>query len=531
MADRAKQLLTNLTNIWNKYTSKQKTFIISAVCIVVFAFALLIFLMQRTVYEKLVTADTIGDASKITELLKSEGIEYKVASDKQTISVDEKRLTDATFLLADNDMPSTGLSVDELLDNSLSTTNADRTLKLNLYFQNQLRNSIIKMEGVEEAEVYYLPTESSDSILSEAKDTSASVVLTITEDFQPETAETIAQVVASVIGNENAELIKVADQFGNLLYGGGSDLYSGSANSNEDFKERLRNTYINNLYMGLIKSGFDDVEIMPNLVFNMDKVTELYTEYTPAEGQEQGVYGHSYTYSSENANASGGGVPGTSSNDETTYQTTNPSSNTGTVDTEEYDYLPNERVTNTEYEVGAIIPEESSISIVLRKATTYKEDDLEAQGALEGTTFDAYVAANSATTAIIPDATLVTMVSKATGIAEANISVTAYNQPIFVPTNKVAKSLTDYLQIILAVLIIALLGFVVFRGVKPVEVTEMEPELSVEQLLATTKENQTIEDIEFNEVSEVRRMIEKFVDEKPEAVAQLLRNWLNEDWG
>jgi flagellar M-ring protein FliF len=72
--------------------------------------------------------------------------------------------------------------------------------------------------------------------------------------------------------------------------------------------------------------------------------------------------------------------------------------------------------------------------------------------------------------------------------------------------------------------------FVVFRGVKPVEVTELEPELSVEQLLATTKENQTIEDIEFNEVSEVRRMIEKFVDEKPEAVAQLLRNWLNEDW-
>ncbi len=530
MADRAKQILKNLTNIWNKYTSKQKTLIISVICIVVFAFALLIFLMQRTVYEKLVTADTIGDASKITELLESEGIEYKVASDKQTISVDEKRLTDATFLLADNDMPSTGLSVDELLNNSLSTTNADRTLKLNLYFQNQLRNSIIKMEGVEEAEVYYLPTESSDSILSEAKDTSASVILTINDDFQPETAETIAQVVASVIGNKNSDLIKVADQYGNLLYGGGSDLYSGSASSNEDFKERLRNTYINNLYMGLIKSGYDDVEIMPNLVFNMDRVTELYTEYTPAEGQEQGLYSHSYTYSSENANSSGG-VPGTDSNDETTYETVDSASNTGTVETEEYDYLPNVRETNTEYEVGAVKPEESSISIVLRKATTYKEDDLQAQGTLDGTTFEQYVAANSATTTITPDASLITMVSKATGIAEANISITAYEQPVFVPTTKVAKSLTDYLQIILAVLIIALLGFVVFKGVKPVEVTELEPELSVEQLLATTKENQTIEDIEFNEVSEVRRMIEKFVDEKPEAVAQLLRNWLNEDWG
>ncbi len=530
MADRARQILKNLLNIWNKYTSKQKTLIISVTCIVIFAFALLIFLMQRTVYEKLVTADTVGDASKITELLKGQGIAYKVAGDKQTISVDENRLTDATFLLADNDMPSTGLSVDKLLDNSLSTTNADRTLKLNLYFQNQLRNSIMKMEGVEDAEVYYLPTEGSDSILADVKDTSASVILTINDDFKPKTAETIAQVVASVIGNKSPDLIKVADQFGNLLYGGGNDLYSGSASSNEDFKERLRNTYINNLYMGLIKSGYDDVEIMPNLTFNMDRVTELYTEYTPGEGQEQGLYSHSYTYKSENANSSGG-VPGTSSNDETTYETKDSSSNTGTVQTEEYDYLPNERKTNTEFEVGAVVPEKSSISIVLRRATTHKEDELKAQGALDGTTFDAYVAANSATTTITPEASLITMVSKATGIAEANISITAYEQPIFVPTTKVAKSLTDYLQIILAVLIIALLGFVVFRGVKPVEVTELEPELSVEQLLATTKENQTIEDIEFNEVSEVRRMIEKFVDEKPEAVAQLLRNWLNEDWG
>ena len=87
------------------------------------------------------------------------------------------------------------------------------------------------------------------------------------------------------------------------------------------------------------------------------------------------------------------------------------------------------------------------------------------------------------------------------------------------------------LLIVLAVLIVALLVFVIFKGTTPVEVTELEPELSIEQLLATTKENQSLEDIEFSDKSEARTMIEKFVDEKPEAVAQLLRNWLNEDWG
>ena len=79
-------------------------------------------------------------------------------------------------------------------------------------------------------------------------------------------------------------------------------------------------------------------------------------------------------------------------------------------------------------------------------------------------------------------------------------------------------------------LIVILLVFVVFRGMKPVEVTELEPELSVEALLATTKENQSLEDIEFSDKSAIRQQIERFVDQNPEEVALLLRNWLNDDW-
>ena len=529
MAERLKQIPGHLLELWNKYTSKQKTIIISVFCVVVFAFALLIFLMQRVEYEVLTISETTKDASNVIELLKAEDIAYKLGEDQLTISVDTKSYSDAILLLASNDMPSTGLTVDELLSNSLSTTNSDRTLKLNLYLQNQLRNYIRTMEGVEDAQVYYIPTETGTSILTEAQDTSASVLLTVNDDFNVQTAETIAETVASVIGNKTAEKIKVADQAGNLLYGGEQDLYSGSANSNEDFKERLRNTFINNLYMGLLKSGYDDVEIMPNLTFNMDKVTELYTEYLPAEGQDQGLYSHSYTYNSENANTSGG-IPGTDSNDETGYMLQDSNSNNGSVEIEEYDYLPNERVTNTEYEIGAIVPEESSISIVLRKVINYKEEDMELEGLLTDISFEEYALQNDGSKMVPVDPSILTMVSMATGIAEDRISISAYEQPVFLPKAQTVRAWTDYLQIILAVLIVGLLVFVVFKGVGPVEVTELEPELSVEQLLATTKENQSIEDIEFNEVSEVRKMIEKFVDEKPEAVAQLLRNWLNEEW-
>lgn len=53
----------------------------------------------------------------------------------------------------------------------------------------------------------------------------------------------------------------------------------------------------------------------------------------------------------------------------------------------------------------------------------------------------------------------------------------------------------------------------------------------MEQMLAATKENQpAVDDIDMQDKSETRKAIEKFVDENPEAVALLLRNWLNDDW-
>ena len=244
MSERLKQITTNLKEQWNKFTSKQKALIVSLAFVLVFAFVLLALVVGRVEYEVLTITENTKQASEVIELLEAEGIEYRLGSDQVTVLVDLKSYSDAVLLIASNDMPSTGITVDELLDNSLSTTNSDRTLKLNLYVQNQLRNYIRTMEGVEDAHVYYIPVENTNSILIEDRDTSAGVLLTVNDQFEMKTAETIAEVVASVIGNDSPEKIKIADSNGNLLYGGGRDLYSGTANSNEDFKESV-NTFIN----------------------------------------------------------------------------------------------------------------------------------------------------------------------------------------------------------------------------------------------------------------------------------------------
>ena len=139
------------------------------------------------------------------------------------------------------------------------------------------------MEGVKKAEVYYIPVDDTNSILG--SEDRASVLLHVDKDFEKDTAETIAEVVASVIGNNSTENIKVADQNGNLLFGGAHDLYSANASSKEEYREMLRNTFINNIYMGLIKSGYDDVVIMPNLTLDFKEVV-VYGILT-AEGKQE----------------------------------------------------------------------------------------------------------------------------------------------------------------------------------------------------------------------------------------------------
>jgi flagellar M-ring protein FliF len=130
------------------------------------------------------------------------------------------------------------------------------------------------------------------------------------------------------------------------------------------------------------------------------------------------------------------------------------------------------------------------------------------------------------------DDDLVTLVANATGIPVANVSIIAYDVPIFQAAEGFKIDAADIAQIVLIVLILALLGFVVFSSLRrEKEEVEEEEELSVEDMLETTQENMVVEDIGLETKSEVRLMVEKFVDDNPDAAAQLLRNWLNEEWG
>ena len=196
----------------------------------------------------------------------------------------------------------------------------------------------------------------------------------------------------------------------------------------------------------------------------------------------------------------------------------------------EYDWLQNEKVTTTTKASGTINYDESSVSIVAMKYNVLHEEEAEELGLLEEMTWEQFKAANSEAVAVDVDEQFAQVVSQGTGISTEAISIIGYEKYLFYDKEATKTSPFFIVQIILSVLIAALLVFIIIRSTRPVAVEETEPELSVEDMLAATRDKQQVEEIDIQEKSETRIAIEKFVDENPEAVALLLRNWLNEGW-
>lgn len=532
MQERLKQIPKRLLEIWNKYTSKQKTIIVSVFSGVVLALAILIVLLSRTKYVTLSTFETTTVATGVVQLLDENGIKYKLKDDKLTVEVDRKRQTDAVVLVAQSDLEEDGFGIDDLLNTSLSTTSGERLTRSHLYMQSDLKDSIEDMVGVDKAKISYVPQDSSTTILTAQKNTPASVFLTINSEFDLEnTPAAIAGMVAYALGNSSTEEILIVNQYGVQLFDGPEDESEVSEDEVAMFKASISEAYEKLVYAGFVASGYEITEVMPSITVNMDK-KETYTEryYPDNEEMEQGYQSHYESYSATGVTGDGD-IPGTDSNDETDYMLVNSMGGSSSVDSESIDYIYNKQITNEIYETGVVKREESFVSVVATHVEEVTEEGLRENGLLtEELTYEQFKLRNSEPVREETPDYLYDMVSKATGIPTENIHISTYSQYQFVEIEEEPVNWEFILTIVLAILLLAFLGYVVFRGMAPVEVTEVEPELNFSEILAEHGNNASLEDVEFGEKSETRILIEKFFDENPESVAMLLRTWLNDEY-
>lgn len=541
MREKVKEIPEKFKVFWDKYTSKQKTIVIAIICVVLIAIGVVAWLASRPTWSKFQVFDSVDDANTMTKALDDQSITWKASSDGKTIYVHQDDMTNALYAMSDNGLTDKGYTWDAAFDNSMSTTESEKDQKRVLALQSEIRQSLIQYKFIDDANVFINVPESTYTVLSSDDAETAKTSITASIELNDKnkdllddkTAETLAYWLANTVGTDVKNVI-INDTDGKCIYNGntsdglGGVLTGGST----EYCNKLRNTIADNVTTLLIRCGYDDAQVgTDGIQFDMNKIETLTKEYSVDDGREYGYPTNLYTYSSKGASGNGG-TPGTDSNDSDTDYVNNSSSGTSnTVDVQKLtDLLTNEKVQNIKQETPAIKLADSSLGIVVRKYTVYKEDDLKADGTLDKTTWDQFISQNNkiSTTTVSTDE--INLISAATGVSANKITVLAYNVPQFVSSTKSSNGISNYLMIILTVLIIALLIFVILRGASPLAAEDEEPELSVEQLLATTKENQSLDDVEFSDKSETRKMIEKFVDENPEAVAQLLRNWLNDEW-
>lgn len=534
MPEQVKKIQGQILEYWNKFNKTQKRIIISVAAALLIAFGVLGWAVSRPSYETLIKCESKTDAADVKNLLDSEEKEYTMSEDGLTFYVNKKEYAATTLLLAENNIPSSGYTYTDVLESNsglLPPSDSQIALQEKLAKQNMIEQVLEANEYVRNAIVDISVPAEKLSILSEDEETTVSVTLELKEDLPAGAGQNLASAIAYMVGNETTNHIIIVDTLAQIIFSGSIEndaTVAGQVSDQLGVKAQMESTLASKVKGLIVKTGvWDDVEVAANLDADFDESTETQIVYSVDDGRDEGYLEYYYLSQSENTSGSGG-TPGTESNDEDTdYYLEDGTTGSSTL-VEEKHYLVNQTVTETKGATGVVHLENSSIALSLTRYHVYNEDILKEQGALDEMSFTEFQAQNGSPVMVeVPDELYENLV-RATGIERENIHVIAYEIPFFQESTS-EFDITTYLPLIVTLLIILLLAFVVWRSTRSEEVVETEPELSVEALLASTN-TQPVADIDMQDKSEARKAIEKFVDENPEAVALLLRNWLDDDW-
>lgn len=529
-----KSLPKKFQDWWEHFTSRQKIAVAALAVSVIAAFVILIISVTKPQYVRIYKADTPADAQTAIDLLKgADGMDYTTSEDGLEIYINRNNYTEANLLLGSNNIYTSAFGIDNVSEGGFTSTEADRQRRYVKYLETMMEDTLKTYAFVKEATVQLTVPQDDGTMISKQQETSAGVMLTLSGECSRDVAAGMARFIATALGNDSTECIVITDNQGNLLFSGSSESSSyGIASSLMELQSRWTDLTVNKVRDVFLKSNsFSNVEVAANVV--VDTANRQVSEhlYSAPEGRDEGMLAERDTYHAEN-NGGTSGEPGTDSQVETGYLYPNGQYSNSVEDETAERFLPNEKTIFEEIPAGGIKADESSISAICINYKVINEADVEAQGLLDGEniTWEQYKLNNAARVQVEVSEELYQFVANATGINKNNISLIIYEEPFFVDKEGIDVETADVLQIVLILLILGLLAFVVLRSMRSVKVEEEEAEISIDDILKSTPVD-ALEEINVEDKSESRKIVEKFVEDNPEAAANLLRNWLSEDWG
>jgi flagellar M-ring protein FliF len=225
---------------------------------------------------------TVEDSAAITKDLERQTIPYELKNDGAIVMVPKDQVTRLRMKLAESGLPKGGGVGYEIFDKSdaLGATSFVQNINRLRALEGELSRTIRSLDRVQAARVHLvLPDRPLFS--HEKADPSASIVLKVRGQLEPQQVRAIRHVVASAVPGLKPQRVSVMDETGRLLADGNTDDSPGGVTADERkiaYERRMREQ-IESIVNSVVGPGRSRVQLTADFDFN--RITQTSDRFDP----------------------------------------------------------------------------------------------------------------------------------------------------------------------------------------------------------------------------------------------------------
>ena len=524
-----------LENIISKIRSffesigKKLWWLIALAAIIIVIIAFLATYLNQSSYSVLYSGMDPADAGEVLTMLEEMNVDARVRGD-DTILVKDDEVDTVRMQLAAQGFPNSGVNY-EIFQNAsgLGVTDMERQVYYEFQLQYNLQQTIIKMDKIQDAVVNVNLEEDSSFVLSDDETPASAAVMLMLDPgtaLNADEVKAIAELVSKSVPGLQLEDVRIVDSQMNL-YNIGDQTALDDANDQSELQQTVQNR-LQQQVISLLTPVFgpDNILAEVHVLLNFDDIAIESVEFTPEEDGEGIVVSMKEiveVIKNDTAAAAADGDTGVSQylataddlTDAVYYQQTN-----------EANYEINETKTIIENAKGQI--EDLSVAIIINmdyEDDTYKEK-------------------------------VIQLVASAIGVEQERVTVEMFpfvemeqdttTVELFATQQDVIEDIQGEQRLRLILILIAVIvGMIIigsiFKTVIPasgyqlaeadggyVEGIEISADEEITPDMVSEYDAEGVE-LEFKGKDRNVAVLEDYSQKNPESVANLLRNWLNEE--
>lgn len=520
MNEQITKIVKNISEFWNKLSSKTKKLMIGGLTSLVIVALVITILLNNKGYVVLFNDIDQSETAEVMKQLQENKVDYKYQKDG-TILIPEDQESSLRMKLAESGHPRTGSNYD-LFTNSIDfmTTDYEKNVYEIYQLQERLQSSIETIDGVDEAIVTItVPKEKSFAWESDKEEASASVKVNLVNGKTLTASQTngIMQLICKSVQGLKEENVAIIDTDGNSLSMNQDMFQTNSIKLKLDIEKEFEKDTEGSVREFLATMyGPENVQVSAKCTINFDKKISETLQYMPDDETKKGV--PSDTKNEREVSGPGetnGGVVGTDSNAELpTYPgVTIEGDNIYYKDSNAINYLVSQLKEQIEHNPGNI--EDLTVAVVINKSKM-AEDEIN---------------------------NLKDLVAFSAGVDTSKV---ALHNMVFYNPDAPPVIATDPLEVVpnvtrqmliyggIALGVLAVLIFVIsiiLRKNKKKKLSQNEQQESEEKDKNDFSLQDIQDEIKLQDTKEqvIKKQLKDFTNANPEIAAQLIRTWIKGD--